>query len=82
MSASTNHRQIVQKLLESKAVDFAALGKVIAEAGPVLAAAEDFEGDGFCGTNRFFIRVYRIFTPETPVENLNELAARTAELQG
>jgi hypothetical protein len=82
MSTSTTHREIVKKLLESKAVDFNALGKVIADVGPGLAAAEGLEGDGFCGTNRSFIRVYRIFTPETPIENLSELAARTAELQG
>jgi hypothetical protein len=81
MSGSATHREMVKKLLDSKAVDFAAIGKVLAEVGPSLAAADDFEGDGFCGTNRFFIRVFRIFSPGTPVENLGELKAIASDLQ-
>jgi hypothetical protein len=39
-------------------------------------------GDFFCGTNRIFIRVYRVTDPGTPVENLGELAGSTGVLQG
>jgi hypothetical protein len=75
------HRKIVKQLLDSKAVDFTAIGKVVAEAGPSLSLAED-PGDFFCGVNRIFIRVYRVTDPGTPVENLGELAGSTGVLQG
>jgi hypothetical protein len=81
MSASETHRQIVKKLLDSKAVDFAALGKVIGEAGPSLAMSDDYDGTQFCGTNRIFIRIFRIFGPGTPVDNLGELGANAGELR-
>lgn len=81
MSVSNTHRQVVGKLLESKAVDFAALGKVLGEVGPSLAVA-DFEGDWFCGTNRIFLHIYRVFNPGTPVDPLGELGAAAEELQG
>jgi hypothetical protein len=79
MGNSDQHRQVVRQLLESKAVDFNALGKVIAEVGPSLSLAED-PGDFFCGTNRIFFHVYQIFGPNTPVENLGELGASAEEL--
>ena len=82
MRSSEIHRQIVKKLLDSKAVDFAAIGKVIGEVGPSLALSEDFEGDGFCGTNRVFVRLFRIAATFTPVEDLQELGANAGELQG
>lgn len=87
MSNSQQHRLVVQRLLESKAVDFTAIGKVIGEVGPSLALS-DFDGvDGFCGTMRYFIRVFRL-NPGVPgtnefensVENLGELGASATEL--
>ena len=87
MSNSQQHRLVVQRLLESKAVDFTAIGKVIGEVGPSLALS-DFDGvDGFCGTMRYFIRVFRL-NPGVPgtnefensVENLSELGANATEL--
>ena len=80
MGNSDQHRQIVRQLLESKAVDFNAVGRVIAEVGPSISLAED-PGDFFCGTNRIFFHVYRVFGPSNPVENLGELAANTTELR-
>jgi hypothetical protein len=80
MSVSNNHRQVVARLLESKAVDFTAIGKVLGEVGPGLAVA-DYEGDWFCGTNRIFIHVLRVWTPDTPVDPLGELGAEAEELQ-
>jgi hypothetical protein len=80
MSHSDQHKQLVKKLLDAKAVDFAAIGKVISELGPSLALAEE-PGDFFCGTNRIFIHVYRVFTPGLPVENLGEVAANAGELR-
>ena len=79
MGNSDQHRQIVKQLLESKAVDFNAVGRVVAEVGPSLSLAEE-PGDFFCGTNRIFFHVYRVFNPGGPVENLGELAASAQEL--
>ena len=81
MSASSTHRDIVKKLLDAKAVDFTAIGKVFGEVGPSLALL-DFEGDGFCGTNRVFVHVFRIYSPGIPIETLGELSAATKEMNG
>jgi hypothetical protein len=80
MSNSDQHKQLVKKLLDTKAVDFAAIGKVVSELGPSLSIAEE-PGDFFCGTNRIFIHIYRVFNPGVPVENLGELAANAGELR-
>lgn len=80
MNNSEQHKQLVKKLLDTKAVDFAAIGKVVAELGPSLSLAEE-PGDFFCGTNRIFIHIYRVFNPGVPVENLGELAANAGELR-
>lgn len=80
MGNSDQHRQIVKQLLESKAVDFNAVGRVIAEVGPSLSLAEE-PGDFFCGTSRIFFHCYRIPNPGNPVENLGELAASAEELR-
>jgi hypothetical protein len=81
MSNVEQHRQIVKKLLDSKGVDFAAIGKVLGEVGPSLAVADFDDSDWFCGTMRIFIRVLRIDNPGIPVENLGDLGANTEELQ-
>jgi hypothetical protein len=80
MGNSEQHRQIVQKLLDTKAVDFTALGKVISEIGPTLALS-DFDGPDICGTMRFFIRVLRVDNSGAPVENLGDLGANAGELK-
>ena len=80
MSNSDQHRQVVKQLLETKAVDFSAVGRVIAEVGPSISLSEE-PGDYFCGTNRIFFHVYRVFGPTNPVENLGELAANAEELR-
>jgi len=81
MKNSEQHRQVVQRLLDAKAVDFTAIGKVIAEVGPSLAVS-DFDGPDICGTMRFFIRVLRVDNPGTVVENLGDLSANAGELRG
>jgi hypothetical protein len=81
VSASTNrHQEIVKKLLDSKAVDFAAIGKAVAELGPSLAVSEE-PWEGFCGTMRIFIHLYRIYTPGTPVEQLGELSGVAQQIR-
>ena len=61
----TNHQEIVKKILDSKAVDFAAIGKAVAEIGPSLSLSEE-PWEGFCGTMRYFVRVYRNPFPGVP----------------
>lgn len=80
MNNSEQHKQLVKKLLDSKAVDFNAIGKVIAEVGPSLSLADE-PGDFFCGTNRIFVHIYRVVNPVVPVEELGQLAANAGELQ-
>lgn len=81
MNSSTkfSHQEIVSKLLDSKAVDFAAIGNAVGEIGPALAVADE-PWEGFCGTSRRFIIVYRIYNPGTPVEQLQGLSSASAEL--
>ena len=82
MSTRLNHQDIVKRFLDSKAVDFAAIGKAVAEIGPSSSLADE-PWEVFCGTMRRFIRVY-IVTPTagvTSVEDLGALRGATAELQ-
>ncbi len=76
---SVNHVEIVAKLLETKAVDFDAIGRAVAEFGPSLALYDD-PGEGFCGTNRFFLRLYSVVGPGLPVESLDRLSGIAKEL--
>jgi hypothetical protein len=74
-----NHQDVVRKLLDKKAIDFAAIGNAVAEFGPAIAVADE-PWEGFCGTMRYFIHVYRITNPGNPVENLAGLANATQEI--
>ena len=76
----SRHQEIVKRLLDTKAVDFSAIGKAVAELGPSLAVAEE-PWDGFCGTMRIFIHLYRINQPGVPVENLGELKGVAEKLR-
>lgn len=82
MANRVTHQDIVKKVLDSKAVDFTAIGKVVAELGPSLSLADE-PWEGFCGTMRRFIRVH-ILNPGTfgeSVENLAGLRAVAGELK-
>ena len=79
MSNRVNHQEVVKKLLDSKAVDFNAIGKIVSEVGPSMALADE-PWEGFCGTMRRFIIIYRIWAPDTPVSSLPELGAVSQEL--
>jgi hypothetical protein len=75
-----NHQDIVKHLLNSKAVDFAAIGKAVTELGPNIAVADE-PWEGICGTMRRFIIVYRINDPGAPVENLGQLGSAAPQLR-
>jgi hypothetical protein len=73
--------KIVTALIETKAVDFQAIGNAFAEHGASATLALDGE-DFFCGTMRRFIRIYRINDPSVPVEQLGELQQLKSEIAG
>ena len=79
---SIRHQEIVSKVLENKAVDFEAIGRMVGELGPTMASTYE-PWEGFCGTMRNFVRVYRLSGVGVggPVEDLGQLAASTKELQ-
>jgi hypothetical protein len=53
----SGRQEIVAELLDTKAVDFEAVGAALARFGPSLALrAED--GDPFCGVGRAFFHCY------------------------
>lgn len=76
---ASSHREIVKGLLASKAVDFAAIGKAVAELGPGRAVLDE-PWEEFCGTMKFFIRIYRLNFPSNPLENLGNLSHAAGEL--
>jgi hypothetical protein len=78
-SKSLRHEEIVRTLVEAKAVDFAAIGKAFEEIGPSLAVLDE-PWEGFCGTMRRFIILYKIGNPGVPVEELAALKAVSNEL--
>jgi hypothetical protein len=68
MGTRVSRQEVVKKFLDTKAVDFAAIGKVVAEIGPSLAMADE-PWEGFCGTMRTFFHCYIIQNP-TPTQVL------------
>jgi hypothetical protein len=82
MATRVNHQETVKRLLDTKVVDFAAIGKAVAEMGPSLSLADE-PWEGFCGTMRHFIRIY-VVNPTagaTTVEDLSALRSAAAELR-
>lgn len=62
-------------ILESKAVDFDAIGRVVSQLGPQVIFSDD-PWENFCGTMRYFIRVFRLppIGPRIPdLERLDRL---------
>jgi hypothetical protein len=55
------HQDVVKRMLESKAVDFEAAGRMLAELGPQVALWGDRDDpwENFCQTIRFFFHIYR-----------------------
>jgi len=54
-----DQNDISRALLEAKVVNYEALGKMVAKLGPQLAMMED-PWENFCGTMRYFIRIFRL----------------------
>src|SRR5438876_11844677 len=82
MANRVNHQEVVKKLLDAKAIDFGAIGKVVAELGPVISLADE-PWENFCTTMRRFIHIFIIHSNViNPVENLGELRSISGELKG
>jgi len=84
MPNRVNHQEIVKKLLDSKAIDFGAVGKAVTELGPAMSLADE-PWEGFCGTMRGFVRVYIINSGGNlgeRVESLSGLRGVAGELKG
>jgi hypothetical protein len=75
-----NKHDIVKKLLDSKAVDFNSIGKMVAEIGPSLSLADE-PWEGFCATMRTFVHLYRLPGVNSPLENINTLGQVAGELR-
>lgn len=82
MSQRISHQEIVKKALDTKAVNFAAIGKMVTELGPSMSLADE-PWEGFCGTMRRFIRFYIVNGPlgGGPVEDLGALRAVAEKIQ-
>jgi hypothetical protein len=81
MSSRVNHQDIVRRLIESKAVDFKAIGATFAEVAPALSLADE-PWEGFCGTMRTFLRLFIIQGPPQELENLQALRGVSQDLRG
>ena len=82
MSRFSSHEQeIIKSLIDTKAVNFEAIGSAFAkQAGnaTLLLDGEDF----FCGTMRRFIRLYRLNDTLGSLEQLGELQKIGTEMRG
>ena len=77
---SAAEQEIVKALIDTKAVDFEAIGRAFVEHG--ASATLNLSGeDFFCGTIRRFIRVYRLNDTVNVVEQLGELQQLRGEMQ-
>jgi hypothetical protein len=80
MATRVNHQDIVKAVLDSKAVDLAAVGKMVAQFGPALSLADE-PWDGFCGTMRHFIHIY-VVNIGSSFADLGQLREVAGELKG
>jgi hypothetical protein len=62
MPLSEREREIVKTLIDTKAVDFEAIGRSLSKFGPTAALEMDYE-PVYCGTMRYYIHLYRLPNP-------------------
>jgi hypothetical protein len=76
---SEPEREIVKALLDSDAVNFEAIGATLARYGPTAVLNLDYE-EGFCGTMRGYVRVFRLVDVRAP--QIEDLVALRQEVSG
>ena len=82
MAKRMEHQQVVDQLLQSKAIDFDAIGSTIAKLGPQLVMTDE-PWESFCLTMRIMIWIYRFPGPRGPIfGDLDALRNQASELQG
>lgn len=54
-----DQKGISKALLEANVVNYEALGQMVTKLGPQLAMMDD-PWENFCGTMRYFIRIFRL----------------------
>jgi hypothetical protein len=74
-------REVVTQLLDTKAVNFEAIGAAFAKFGPTAALRLEGE-DVFCGTMKRFVRVFRLRDELAELENIAQLRQLSGELRG
>lgn len=77
-----NQKDLPKMIMDAKIVDFDALGKAVAKIGPQLIFSDD-PWENFCGTMRYFIRIYRLppIGPRIPeLDRLDRLEGLEREL--
>ena len=73
MPLNEREREIVKTLNETRAVDFEAIGRAVAQFGPTAAFDFDYEPI-LCGTMRWYIHLYRLPVPTPDVNELTQTA--------
>jgi hypothetical protein len=82
MADRIDHQHVVTQLLESKAIDFEAIGNTVAKLGPSLALQEE-PWDSFCLTMKMMVWVYRFPGPfGGPIGDLAALREQSSEIRG
>ncbi|HSJ62952.1 MAG TPA: hypothetical protein VK922_03490 [Gemmatimonadaceae bacterium] len=84
MAPRIDHQEVVKAVLDSKAVDFGAVGKLMGQMGPTLALSDE-PWESFCGTMRMFIRIFILspgFPSGGPLGDLSQLRELSGELKG
>ena len=77
---SQAEREIVSTLIETKAINFQAIGEALAKHGPSMAFVLDGE-EGFCGTMRYFVRTFILHGPVVQLPDLSGLRQVAGELR-
>ena len=80
-SFKSHELELVKSLIDSKAVDFGAIGTAFAKHGASATLTMDGE-DFFCGTMRRFIRLFRIAEQPASLEQLRELQQIGSQIKG
>ncbi len=65
-------KDIAKFVLDTKVIDYDALGNTVAKLGPELAMLDD-PWENFCGTMRYYIRIFRLPPVDPRIPELDRL---------
>lgn len=82
MVKRVDHQEVVAQLLESKAINFDAIGSTLAKMGPQLVISDE-PWENFCLTMRIVVWLYRFpGASGRMMGDLGDLREQAGELQG